>query len=464
MNSFDDIYVLDLHGNSNKKEKLADGTADKNVFDIQQGVAIIIAIKRANSEKVNVSKNQKLATVSHAEIMGSRDQKFKQLDDQVFLKNFLEISPVAPSYFFLPRNTDIWSEYSAGFSIGDAMPVNNVGIVTARDDLTIHENAKAVEETVTRFITLSPEEARSEFSLGPDARDWQVQLAQADLKQSGPDMEKNIKQMTYRPFDTRWTYYTGNSKGFHCFPRDGVMRHMLAGQNVAMLVQKQPHEEAGGFVSKHIAGHKAYGAYNINYVFPLYVYEKIGDLEERRPNFEQKTWAAIRNSVKDATPEGVFNFIYAVLHSRAYRTRYAEYLKSDFPRIPYPKNAATFHQLAALGAQLRALHLMESERLEKLITSYPVSGDHLVDKTRWEAGKNGLGRVYINATQHFDGVPQAAWEFFIGGYQPAQKWLKDRKGRSLTLDDIRHWQRIIVALTETSRLMDEIDQIKFLPQ
>ena len=167
--------------------------------------------------------------------------------------------------------------------------------------------------------------------------------------------------------------------------------------------------------------------------------------------------------MKDATPESLFDYIYAVLHSRAYRTRYAEYLKSDFPRIPYPKDAATFHALAALGAQVRALHLMESPLLDNLITTYPVGGDHLVDKPRWEAGKNGLGRVWLNPTQYFDCVPQVAWEFYIGGYQPAQKWLKDRKGRSLTNDDINHWQRIVVALAETHRLMGEIDKITFLP-
>jgi len=147
------------------------------------------------------------------------------------------------------------------------------------------------------------------------------------------------------------------------------------------------------------------------------------------------------------------------LHSRNYRNKYKKYLMSDFPRIPYPKDTKTFHALVKYGIELRELHLMESHRLNDLITTYSVDGDHEVKNRHFEDGK-----VWINETQYFGNVPEAAWKFYIGGYQPAQKWLKDRKGRNLSIDDIRHWQRIIVSLTETDKIMQQIDSIDFLPK
>jgi len=141
-----------------------------------------------------------------------------------------------------------------------------------------------------------------------------------------------------------------------------------------------------------------------------------------------------------------------VLHSPSYREKYKEFLKIDFPRVPYPKDQQTFRQLVALGSELRALHLLESPTVDQRLTSYPVSGDNMVDKLHYQDDK-----VYINETQYFDGVPSIAWEFYIGGYQPAQKWLKDRKSRKLSFEDVRHYQRIIVSLTETDRIMKEID-------
>jgi predicted helicase len=203
---------------------------------------------------------------------------------------------------------------------------------------------------------------------------------------------------------------------------------------------------------------------NNAFVFPLYVYQN--DLiESRVPNLNPKIYKDIQNIVPDVQPQSLFDYIYAVLHSRAYRQRYAEFLKSDFPRIPHPKDPQTFHALAAKGAELRGLHLMESPVLDALITTYPIGGDHKVVTPRWEEAKDNtaFGRVWINPTQYFDKVPLTAWEFYIGGYQPAQKWLKDRRGRTLTSDDLRHWQRIIIALTETDKIMSDIERIDFLP-
>lgn len=470
LNTFDDIYILDLHGNAKKKEISPGGTPDKNVFDIQQGVAIIIAVKKSPSplagegQGEGTKKSKKtLATVHHAELWGDRQGKYDFLEKSTIKKIEWNILPPSqPEYFFIPKNNEMMGEYKQGFSLDELFPVNSVGIVTARDALTIHEKREDLIRVIERFSSLPVEEARSEFDLGKDARDWKVELAQKELLATSLN-QKHIQQIAYRPFDTRWTYYTGKSKGFHCMPRGEVMKHMVFGDNLALNVAKQ--QKSSDF--QHIFVHRGISESSlvsnrtseISYAMPLYKYESVlGDIEKKTVNFNPKIYAKIKKSIPDVTPESLFDYIYAVLHSPAYRTRYAEFLKSDFPRIPYPSDPKTFHALAEKGAALRDLHLMESPLLDTLITTYPVDGDHEVIKPRYEDGK-----VWINVTQYFGNVPEAAWNFYIGGYQPAQKWLKDRRGRNLTINDIRHYQRIIIALSETDKIMKEIDQIDFLP-
>ena len=203
----------------------------------------------------------------------------------------------------------------------------------------------------------------------------------------------------------------------------------------------------------------------IGYSFPLYIYEKTGDVEEKRANLDSVIYQEIKKTIPNITPEKLFDYIYAVLHSRIYRERYAEFLKSDFPRVPYPTDKKMFEKLAGKGAVLRELHLMQSPIINKLVTTYSVSGNNEVVQVRWEGGtgKKNLGRVYINPTQYFDNVPLVAWDFWIGGYQPAQKWLKDRKGRRLSADDIRYYQRVIASLAQTDMVMGEIEGIDFIP-
>jgi predicted helicase len=207
-------------------------------------------------------------------------------------------------------------------------------------------------------------------------------------------------------------------------------------------------------------------------IFPLYLYpnnngqQTIGQNTERTPNLNtvivkqiaeklKLTFTYEKEIKKDTfAPIDILDYIYAVLYSPTYREKYKEFLKIEFPRVPYPKNKETFWQLVKLGGEIRQIHLLESPIVEKYITQYPEDGNNVVVKPKYENGK-----VYINDTQYFDNVPEIAWEFYIGGYQPAQKWLKDRKGRTLEFDDILHYQKIIVALTETNRLMNEINKI-----
>jgi len=210
----------------------------------------------------------------------------------------------------------------------------------------------------------------------------------------------------------------------------------------------------------------------ITSIFPLYLYpetnvqQTIGQSTERQPNLNTEivkqladklglTFTNDKETTKDTfAPVDILDYIYAVLHSPTYREKYKEFLKIDFPRVPYPKDKKTFWQLVNLGSQIRQIHLLESPTVEKYITQYPIDGDNIVTKPKYQDGK-----VYINDTQYFNNVPQTAWEFYIGDYQPAQKWLKDRKNRKLEFDDILHYQKIIVALTETDRLMKELNKI-----
>jgi|SRR5579863_87538 len=481
MRSFSDIHVYDLHGNSKKKEKAPDGGKDENVFDIQQGVAIILAVKeRGKSE---------LARVYHGDLWGLRESKYRALAEAGIDKTeWMELVPQPGSYFFVPQNRTYAEEYEEGWSITSILPVNSVGIATGRDHLTIHWSPAEVWSTVQDFVGLGEEEARTKYALGKDAGDWKVRLAQADLLSSGPD-QKRIVRVLYRPFDTRFTYYTGRSRGFLCRPRPAVMRHQLSGPNVALITsrmtkgEKFRHCQVTRDVSEVIV--MSPKTSNNGFLFPLYLFPLVREGQQsqgslvaelgvgRQPNLNPAFVADAQkrlgltfvpdgrgNLQSTFGPEDVFNYIYAVFHSPTYRTRYAEFLKSDFPRLPLTSDRDLFAELAQKGAELVALHLMESPRLDNLITTFPEKGSNVVERVTYVPATQ---RVSINGIQYFQGVPREVWEFHVGGYQVCEKWLKSRlkdsEARTLTFDDLQHYQKIVVALKETIRLMAEIDQV-----
>lgn len=268
-----------------------------------------------------------------------------------------------------------------------------------------------------------------------------------------------MKKITYRPFDNKFFYYDRNVVWRL---REKCSQHLISGNNLSLISARSNNSNIIDhfFVSRHVSEAKTGESSKQSSFFPLYRYESMmGGIEEKVPNLDPKIYAKIKKSVPDVTPESLFDYIYAVLHSPAYRKRYAEFLKSDFPRIPYPSDPEIFHALAEKGYEICKLHLMESPLLDNTGVSYPASGDNLIEKPTFDNGK-----VLINKEQYFDGVSKTAWEFYIGGYQPAQKWLKDRKNRTLNMDDIQHYRKIIKALHETDRIMKEIDQINFLPE
>lgn len=474
LKTYDKIYTIDLHGNSKKKEISPDGSPDINVFDIQQGVSINLFIKTGKK------KNNDLGKVYHFDLFGKRESKYQYLFKNSLADiDFKELQITPNNYLFINKNFEVKKKYDEGFEINKLFEVNSVGIVTARDNFTIHETKDEVINTIKEFISLDNETARTRFNLGDDARDWKVEFAKADVLKSGPDFNK-IAKITYRPFDTRYTYYTGNSKGFHCMPRSNVMQHFISGDNIGLnwIRPMSSNYTFSIFISKYItdqcsAGNKSKGA-GISYIAPLYLYPEantqllFGQDIARTPNLNEKIIIEVSEKLHlTFTPEkedksntfapiDILDYTYAILHSSVYIKRFDEFLKSDFPKVPYPTDIKKFWELVNIGRNLRSLHLLENNVIDNFITSYPIDGSNVLADIKYVDEK-----VYINQTQYFDGVPLEIWEFNIGGYQPTQKWLKDRKGRELSFDDILHYQRMIVALTETDRLMKEIDKIDF---
>jgi len=464
MQTYDEIRILDLHGNSLKKEVCPDGSPDENVFDIQTGVAIALFIKRHEGEGQ--------ARVYHAECWGERGSKYAWLEaHDVADTPWVELAPQREFYLFVPRDTAAQETYQRFAKITDLFPVNSVGIVTARDALTIGWTADEVWQTVTTFGRLDPELARAAFQLPRDTRDWKVRLAQQDVRASGPELSK-VVPVLYRPFDVRYTYYTGNSRGFLCMPRSEVMRHMLAGENLALVTARTNRSPTMDhfFCSEHITEAKCGESTIQSYTFPLYLYpddtrtDLFAPLQptQRQPNLDPALLEALTAAHGAApTPEDVFHYVYAVLYAPTYRQTYAEFLRIDFPRIPFTADADLFRRLAALGARLVALHLLRSPELSPPLARFHGDGDRRVARTK-RAGfayDAKAQRVGINETQYFAPVPPEVWAYQIGGYQVCHKWLKDRRERVLTLDEIGAYCRIVTALARTMEIQAEIDAL-----
>jgi predicted helicase len=493
MNSFDDILVLNLHGNTTKRELPPNGAKDENVFDIQQGVAITLMVKTGASKAAG--------NVHYADSWGTRESKYETLaETDVTHTKWEKLDPTSPSYFFVPQDTKSKQEYERGWRITDVFPVYSMGITTARDEFVVSYDREELRERLSLFRakTLSDEQIKDRFGLH-DIADWKVSQARSEIRKDDV-WESKISKFLYRPFDVRHLFY---AEYMLARPRFDVMRHLLS-SNLAFVCIRRTREESVSnfFVTQLLTDKVVISSVDNAHVFPLYLYDMTDanqttmDLGARRPNLSPAFIAEVeaRLGLKFAAddvgatlrgrpdaqtgqtqgqphraapttfgPEDIFHYIYAVFHCPTYRQRYAEFLKIDFPRLPLTRDVKLFRALAAKGAELVALHLLESPTLEKLVTRFPVAGSNEVEKPTYVAewkdasGKTHKGCMFINKTQFFEGVAPDVWDFHIGGYQVLDKWLKDRKGRLLSYDDITHYQKIVVALKETIRLMNEID-------
>ena len=501
MQTFTDIYVLDLHGNARKREQAPDGGPDDNVFDIEQGVAIGLFVKAPGQDGP--------AQVHHADLWGEREGKYDWLDQSdVETTGWSTLAPQSPFYLFVPQNIDLRAEYEDGWKITDAMPVNVLGFQSHRDKFAIAFDDTTMQARIAdlRDPTRTDDDLRDTYGLR-DNRDWQLPTARKRL-QNEDNWQQAFIRCLYRPFDCRSCYFSTIAVDY---PRPELQQHMLQ-PNLSLNTVRQTKMPlwAHAVVANTPTPAVFVEIKDGSSAFPLYLYPEPDEREDgqrrfireetgrygRRPNFSDKfvqdvcdhlngQWLAdgrpehapaAADDPFEITPEDLFHYIYAVLHAPTYRSRYAEFLRIDFPRVPLTGDRALFRTLAAKGAELISYHLLEAPALATSTVQYPIPGEHLVEKGHPRYLAPGApdpttgepltaGRVYISRDlprrgqqgQYFAGIPPEVWEFHVGGYQVCDKWLKDRRGRTLTYDDIEHYGRIVTALQETIRLMSEID-------
>lgn len=450
MMTFNEIYIIDLHGNSKKKEKSPDGSQDENVFDIQQGVAIAIFIKQKGKEG---------CIVYHQDLYGKRSIKYNKLMTEHFKKDsFKKINPISDKYFFKPYNIESIKYYLDWFPVNEIFKVNSVGIVTGRDHLTIQDTPEKMFQTIVQFANTETEQARLTWGLGKDSQDWTIEKAKNDVNNSKLDKSK-IVQVSYRPFDNKYTYYTGKPGGFITRSRYEVMRHMLE-DNIGLVAVRQVAE--GIFThslttNNIIESRMMLSNKGIGYLFPLYLYPEEDSYEtERSSNFSDHFINAIKEKYAiEPEPEEIFYYIYAVLYSKSYRTVFSEFLKSDFPRIPIIEDYEQFIALSQLGKQISDLHLLKSHLLNQPVVRYQGTGNSdQIDKIEFIEESS---RLYINQEKYFDGITTEMWQYYIGGYQVLNKYLKDRKGCNLS--DPIYYGKIATAVYYTIQLQEEIELI-----
>jgi hypothetical protein len=476
LRTFDETYVLNLHGNAKRRESAPDGGADENVFDVTQGVAIAIFVKSPKGSGDGPH---------YADLWGQRAAKYEALgNSDIGSTRWQQLSPVAPFHELVPVERRSRREYDVGWRVTDVFPVGSNGVQTSRDSLVVDFEKSTLLNRMGAFLDpeLSDAEVRAKFfgakSVGGyppgDTRGWKLDEARATLQQDRR-WRQAVNSYLYRPFDQRVLLYHPRIVDW---PRADVMRH-LQQPNRALCVGRAGLVASGTWDLVYCAGNLCdhnlfYRGSSLN--LPLYLYPNgnlppsLFDHENgRRPNLSSKFIDEVSERLaltfvpdgcgdlrKTIGPEDIFHYAYAVFHSPAYRMRYGEFLKIDFPRLPLTNDVELFRALAANGAELVALHLLESPKLDDFLTDWPVKGVNVVEKVGFA---ENVGRVSINKTQYFGGVAKAVWEFHVGGYQVCHKWLKDRKGRKLTYEDTQHYQRVIVALNETIRLMGEIDEV-----
>jgi len=494
------LFITNLNGDV--KRPSAEAADDENVFDIRQGVSVTVGIRMPADSK----------EVKYCSVVGARKRKYVELNGPIFRT---PLQPVEPNFFFI-HGFEGSSDYEKWGQLGDILPRRGMGIKTERDPLTIHWDREAAESTATSFVQLSVAELRTKYELQDDSRDWTIAGAKNDLTRHQP-VSRFSRQIAYRPFDNRWTTYTGQSRGYIGTPSPTVSGDLTLDGNVALATCRQ--QATLGYQHVFCVGQMgeccvvSNRTREITSVFPLFLKSQ-GTETRTLPNIAPafaNRFAAVTGLVWDdcvgpkqgalagviapkptqtamfATrrergesghsfgPRDLFDWIYAVLHSPTYRSRYADYLKSDFARVPLPGSAALFEALVPIGTDLVATHLLDAEHCfgaDRLTILADPKGIRLAGSGEarvTQAPTFEAGRVYISGTRWFETVPEVAWNFHIGGYQPAQKWLKDRAakksgkkanpGRVLTDEDTLHYRRIILALTRTAELMPKIDKI-----
>jgi len=455
MKTFDEIYILDLHGNSLKKETTPAGGKDENVFDIRQGVAIALFIK---------NKNAKEPKVFHLDKYGLREEKNDWLDKNEFNEeNYQEIKPASPWYFFVPRNTAHIQQYLEWKKITEIFPVNNVGIITARDKFAIDFDQNILRNRIRQFRDLKVDNIliKEGFKL-KDTSTFKLEKFRKELAKD-ENWQNYFELITYRPFDVRHIYY---SKWVIERPIYDTMRHMMLGENLGLIFHKREELQisyAHFLVTDNIIEHGGLSSKTTCYLAPLYLYPDPCQKDlfnqhqtEKEPNIPQTLFDKLSSHYgQKPKPEDILYYIYGVFYSNIYRETYAEFLKIDFPRVPFTAAYNLFKKMGELGKELAELHLLKSPALSPPVAKYQGSSDN--DRVETITYKEDEQRIYINKGKYFEGIAPEVWHYHIGGYQVLNKYLKDRKGR--IMDDAPHYCRIVTALSKTIDIQAKIDDI-----
>jgi len=457
LETFDEIYILNLHGSSRIGEQTPEGGKDENVFDIQQGVAIVLYVK--------LEKSPKKKRVYYTDLWGLRKKKYEYLfGNDVQTTSWQELKPVAPYYFFVPKDFALESEYGKFWKMTKIFKEWSCGVKTHRDHFVVGFTKKEIMQRLRIFNgNLSDELVKQSLKL-KETGTWN--LSKARQKAKGQYLNEKIYLYAYRPFDTRWIYYDSLLIDRNRWP---FMRHFLNG-NLSLattrILSKSPFHHI--FVSNVMSDICLISTKTkeTTYFFPLYLYpqepqeqlfsEKAHKVEQT-VNFTSEFIQAIKKSLdSEPTPEEIFYYIYAVLYSPTYRKRYEEFLKIDFPRVPLLSNYEAFKELSNLGKELIKLHLLKAPVLGETEIGFPKGGSNTVGKISYNEVSQ---RVFINKEQYFENVSKEVWNYRIGAYQVMEKYLKDRKKRKLSLDEINHYMKMAKTIKITIKMQEKIDEV-----
>ncbi len=466
MQSFDKIYILNLHGDTRKKEKAPDGSKDDNIFDIMQGVSINIFIKQ-NSKVKNTK-------IYYHDLYGKRKDKYEFLyENDLNSIKWTLVKNNEPFYLFLPQNNDLLEEYNKGISVKDMFMLSGVGICSKRDNIVFHNKKENLMQLLKDFNTKTKDELYKIYDIGEDSRDWKLDSAIKAVNKNCDNLENFIKKCHYRPFDKKWTYYIENSKAFMAYPVYDIFEHFLENENIGLICDRgtKLNNIDNIFISSKIIDLHLVGSGS--YIYPLYLYPTTRSkkfLKKENPNFNEENFTSKIENFKESfrtfidefykekfSPEDILGYIYAVLFHKIYREKYLDFLKIDFPKIPFTKDKNTFKNLSKLGLKLVNLHLLKNDELDfnvgEALFKDIKNKNFKIQKIKYNKDTKEL---FINESLYFNKVSPEIYEFKIGGYAVLDKYLKSHKEEDI---DHKHFTLIIQTLNETLKIQDEISKI-----
>jgi hypothetical protein len=459
------INILDLHGSATRKERAPDGSKDENVFDIQQGVAVMLMSCEPTSKVKPVA-------VKYAELWGLQAQKYVLLGQHDWQAGtFHPVSPISPYFMFKSGLESAHDDYDSWMSLPEIFPAYTSGIQTKRDALTMRRSMREIESVRKDFLHLSDEALRLKYGIAPDGRDWTIPLAKADVRESQPP----VQSVLYRLFDTRYTLYSGKSKGFIAYPRAAVISALFNPSNFGLVYKRQATSDVSGYTYFFVVDQPiSEGVFAIDprgreFVAPLYTPNSTDLLEactDSNVNINKTfveqvashTNLSYRESSKRKSNDtfdeiAVFDYVYGTCWLPIYRTENLERLRSDYPRVPVPVNRKVFETLSNFGKRLREIHL-----LKKHSSGISYFGDRAVEvgKATWRDQK-----LYISSDSYFAPVSEDVWLAVIGGYHVCHKWLKDKKGTALAELEISHFIKVLGCLDMHVKLLHEFNNVNY---